>query len=208
MNTRISFTGGSPGGFVSTDAIIFNIALKFNKTGLVSLSPNNTAVYLHDGKGTTDEVSVRDIFINVLPREPNTDPVDDLSVIISNDTVPPEPFEIFLGQDDTVFDGKKFLSFNTIDKQSGISYYEVYEGNLPLVRSENTYILKEQRKPVEVIVIAYDDAGNSRKAVYSPAPDTTAYLNIAGLIGAVLLSIILFILIFRMVFKKKRKVIK
>jgi hypothetical protein len=204
-NTQISFTGGVPGGFVSKDAIIFNIALKFNKTGLVSLSPNNIKVYINDGKGTEDKVQGVDLLINALPRKPNTSPVDDLSALISSDKTAPEPFEIYLGQDSTVFDGKKFLSFNTVDKQSGISYYEVFEGNLPPVRSDNTYILREQKEPVEVTVIAYDGAGNTRKAMYSPAPDTTAYLNIAALIGAVLLSIILFILIFRMIFKKKRK---
>ena len=201
-NTRISFTGGSPGGFVSKDAIIFNLALKFNKAGLVSLSPDTIKVYLHDGKGTEDQVQVKDVLLNVLPKKPDTKPADDWNTILSNDTIAPEPFEIYVGQDNSVFDGKKFLSFNTTDGQSGISYYEVFEGDRPPIRSNNTYVLQEQNKPVKVTVIAYDSAGNTREAVYSITLDTVPSFSILILIGTVLLlSIVLFII----VYKKKRK---
>src|SRR3989344_8775839 len=46
-NTSISFAGGSPGGLNSKDAIIFNIVLKLQKVGQVTLTPNNFSVYLH-----------------------------------------------------------------------------------------------------------------------------------------------------------------
>ncbi len=174
-NTRVSFVGGSPGGLVSKDAIVFNVVLKLEKTGQIALSPNNIEVYLNDGKGTKDEVRVKDLIVDVLPKKSDSQSVDDWSTIISNDKTPPEPFEIYLGQEGSVFDGKKFLSFSTTDKRSGISYYEVREGNLPPVRSDNTYVLQEQNKPVRVTVIAYDSAGNARESVYSPAPYTVSY---------------------------------
>src|SRR3989344_3097152 len=53
-NTSISFTSGAPGGLNSRDAIIFNIVLKLQKTGQITLAPNNFSVYLHDGMGTKD----------------------------------------------------------------------------------------------------------------------------------------------------------
>src|SRR3989338_6680945 len=56
-NTSISFIGGSPGGLNSKDAIIFNIVLKLQEVGQITLAPNNFSVYLNDGKGTKDEVS-------------------------------------------------------------------------------------------------------------------------------------------------------
>jgi len=200
--THVSFAGGSPGGFVSEDAIIFNLVLKLNKTGQVALSPRNIGVYIHDGKGTKDEVRVKDLIINVLPKKLDAEVVDDWSSILLNDTIAPEPFEIYLGQDSSVFDGKKFLSFNTTDKQSGISHYEVIEGNLSPVRTNNTYVLQEQSKPVKITVIAYDSAGNARESVYSPAPYAIYYQIIIVLISGILF-IILLIFIFR--FIKMRK---
>ncbi len=181
----ISFAGGSPGGFNAGDATVFNIVLKLQQTGQLTLTPNNLSVYLHDGKGTKDEVSVRPLAIAVLPKESGARSVDDLNSLISSDTTPPEPFEIYMGQEESVFDGKKFLSFSTTDAQSGIAYYEVLEGTLPPVRSSDTYVLQEQDKPVNVTVIAYDSAGNARESVYGSAPRTTYYPAI--LIGIVLI---------------------
>lgn len=195
-NTRISFAGGSPGGFNSNNAIVFNIVLKLQETGQIALSPNNIAVYVHDGTGTKDEVRVRDLVIDVLPKKSDSQSVDDWNNLVSNDTTPPEPFEIYLGQEGSVFEGKKFLSFSTTDKQSGVAYYEVIEGDLPPVRSSGTYILQEQNKPVKVTVIAYDSAGNTRESVYiSASPNYVIYLVI----------IIFVLLIFVFVIYKKRK---
>src|SRR3989338_8944089 len=65
-NTSISFAGGTPGGFSSKDAIIFNIVLKLQKVGQITLTPNNFSVYLNDGNGTKDEISVKNLVIDVL----------------------------------------------------------------------------------------------------------------------------------------------
>lgn len=203
-NTRVSFAGGSPGGFTSDDAVIFNVVLKLLSTGPVALSPKNIAVYLHDGKGTEDEVRENDFLINVLPRVPGREAVDDWSVAVLNDTTPPEPFEVYGGQDDSVFDGRKFLSFNTTDTQSGISYYEVIEGDLPPVRSNETYILQEQDTPTTVVVRAYDSAGNMRESVYTPpATSTTSNLPVLIVVGIVVFIILLAILV--VIFRKLRK---
>ncbi len=193
-NTRITFAGGSPGGFVSSDAILFNVVLKLQTTGQIALSPSNIAVYLNDGKGTRDVVSVRDLIIDVLPQRSGAVAIDDWAQIVSDDTTAPQPFEIYAGQDDSVYDGKKFLSFSTTDAQSGISYYEVLEGDLPPTRSSDTYVLQEQSNPVKVTVIAYDAAGNARKSVYDPAPHALAYplvLVFVGILGFIMLLIVL-----------------
>ena len=198
-NTSISFAGGSPGGLNSKDAIIFNIVLKLQKVGQVTLTPNNFSVYLHDGKGTKDEVSVKNLVIDVVPKKLDSRPRDDWNNLTSNDKTPPEPFEIYLGQEGSVFDGKKFLSFSTTDKQSGIAYYEVIEGDLPPVRSSDTYILQEQNKSVKVTIIAYDSAGNARKSIYSSTPYNVFYPIIITII------IVIIILIFVFVIHKKRR---
>lgn len=202
-NTRISFAGGAPGGLVSKDAVLFNIVLKLETVGQVALSPTNIAAYLHDGSGTKDAVRTEDLLIDVLPKKPGVKAVDDWSTIVLGDTTPPEPFEVYLGQDTSVFDGKKFLSFSTTDAQSGISYYEVTEGDLPPTRSNETYVLQEQSKPVRAMVTAYDSAGNARESVYSSplAPASNATLWIV--LGSILLVALLFV-VYRKIRRAKK----
>jgi len=198
-NTSISFAGGIPLGLNSKDAIIFNIVLKLQEVGQITLTPNNFSVYLNDGKGTKDEVSVKNLVIDVLPKKLASQAVDDWNTITSNDTTPPEPFLIYLGQEGSVFDGKKFLSFSTTDTQSGIAYYEVIEGDLPPVRSNGTYILREQDKSVKVTIIAYDTSGNFKKEVYNPKYSYFNFKNIAIII-VIIFAIFLFV-----IYKKRKK---
>ena len=106
-------------------------------------------------------------------------------------------FDIYAGQEGSVYDGKKFLSFNTTNAQSGIAYYDVREGGLPPVRSHGTYILQEQHTPVHVTIIAYDSAGNARESIYSSMPYTVSY--------PIVIVIILMIMILVFVMYKKRK---
>lgn len=195
-NTNISFVGGSPLGLNSKDAIIFNIVLKLQEAGQITLTPNNFSVYLHDGKGTKDKVIVKNLVIDVLPKNPDSQSADDWSAITSSDKTPPEPFEIYLGQEGSVYDGKKFLSFDTTDTQSGVAYYEVMEGSLPPVRSHGTYILREQDKSVKVVVIAYDSALNARESLYSPTAYNVSYL--------IIIIFVLLILVF-VIYKKRKK---
>src|SRR3989344_6754050 len=198
-NRSIFFAGGSPGGLNSKDEIVFNIVLKLEEVGPITLTPNNISVYLNDGKGTKDTVSVKNLAIDVLPKKPDSQSVDDWDNLISNDKTPPEPFEIYLGQEGSVFEGKKFLSFSTTDKQSGIAYYEVIEGNLPPVQSSDTYILQEQNKSVKVTIIAYDSALNARESIYmySPTPDNVSYPII------IIIVFVLLILVF-VIYKRRR----
>ncbi len=200
-NTSISFAGGSPGGLNSKNAIVLNIVLKLQQEGLITLTPANFSVYLNDGKGTKDQVNIRDLTINVSPKPADLESVDSWQNLILGDKTPPEPFQIYFGQDGSVFDGRKFLSFTTTDKQSGMAYYEVIEGDLPPIRSNDTYVLKEQNKSVMVTVIAYDAAGNTRESVYQTpsAPNYVVYI----ISFAIILFIILLVFIFRKIRKNK-----
>ncbi|OGZ61127.1 MAG: hypothetical protein A2919_01210 [Candidatus Spechtbacteria bacterium RIFCSPLOWO2_01_FULL_43_12] len=83
---------------------------------------------------------------------------------IMKDNTPPEPFEPVLGQEEDVFDGKIFLSFTTEDKVSGVSYWEVYEGEDRYV-ARSPYILQNQDYEGDIKVVAVDKAGNKREAV-------------------------------------------
>lgn len=179
----ISFAGGIPGGLKREGATLFKIALNLNKTGQITLSPALISVYLNDGKGTRDITNIQNLTITVLPQVVGNKPINSLETLISEDKTPPLPFEIVAGQDGSVFEGKKFLSFSTVDEQSGTKYYEVREGDLPPTRSGGTYVLQNQDKPTRVTVIAVDGSGNARESIYNPK---SSYLNLVIIVTFVL----------------------
>ena len=194
----ISLVGGAPNGLKSQNAKLFTIALNLKKPGQIVLHPKNISVYLNDGQATRDSINVRDLSFDVLPAKEGTIPVDEWHALVTEDKTPPKPFKIVAGQDNSVFEGKKFLSFNTIDEQSGIKYYEVKEGDLSLTRSSGTYILQEQDKLNKIIVSAYDAAGNTRTEIYDP---NLSYANIV----VISIFVVLLLAILVMVILKKRK---
>jgi len=61
----ISFTGGQPGGFNSSNALLFRIVLTTKKTGEIVLIPKNINAYLNDGKGTQDAVTEKTLTIKI-----------------------------------------------------------------------------------------------------------------------------------------------
>lgn len=191
-NTSISFVGGSPGGLISKDATIFNIFLKLRETGQTTLSPNNIGVYLNDGKGTKDRVSVKDLTINVLPKKSDAQSVDDWSTIISNDKTAPESFEITLGKDPSIFDNQYFISFFTTDVGSGVAYYEVQEGEKDFVRAKSPYLLQDQSLKNLIKVKAIDKAGNGRIEELAPSAVTTPlYKNILFWVIIIIIVVII-----------------
>lgn len=167
-NGSISFVGGSPGGLLSEDAIVFNFVLKLQEAGQITLSPSDIGVYLNDGKGTKDNVSIEGLVIDVLPEKSGAPPVDDWTTIISLDKTAPEPFEIVLGKDPFIFDDQYFIGFFTTDAESGVAYYEVQEGEGDFIWAESPYVLQDQSLGNLVTIKAVDKAGNERTEEWMP----------------------------------------
>jgi hypothetical protein len=161
-SNKIYFVGGLPGGIKGNNLLLFKIIVKINEPGNFSISPENLKAYLNDGLATSRSIVKNVSTISI--SESRNSPQDKWKEIISNDNTAPENFEIKVIQDDNLFDGKKFLSFETTDKESGINYYEVKEGDAKAVRTGNTYILIDQKNKPDVIVTAYDKAGNFQVA--------------------------------------------
>lgn len=171
MNEKeIYFTGGVPEGVNDDNLLVFKIILNLDKPGDLSFKNLDLGVYLNDGKGTKIVPTIKDMSIEILPKPEGQESKREWPNVLAGDTNPPEPFEILLGQEGSVFDGRKFISFNTVDNESGISYYEVIENDLAPVRSGNTYALQEQNKESKIIVRAYDFAGNSMESIYKNVP--------------------------------------
>jgi len=89
------------------------------------------------------------------------------------DTTTPEAFQLKIGKDPSVFEGKYFLSFAAQDKMSGVDYYEVKEGKRDFKRTISPYLLEEQSLSKKITVQAYDKAGNYQTAEIKPPSKIT-----------------------------------
>ncbi len=184
----VSFVGGVPGGFSIEGATLFKMIIEARKEGTVIISPQNISVFANDGAGTKMPVTMKNLAIRVVPKNPNTPVQNDWAGIVAQDAVAPESFIIVLGQDNSLFQGKKFAFFSSVDNQSGIDYYEVSENGRPAVRSGSTYVLQDQSENVTLDVVAVDKAGNKKTASLRSGKDGIAWpfvivVVILGVIG-------------------------
>lgn len=165
----ISFVGGKPGGFNEDNLTLFNIIVEAKKEGKITIKSQNSLVFANDGKGTTVPSNLKGLEIKVYPKNELKDSINEWADIVSTDKINPENFTIEIGEDDSLFNGKRFAFFNAIDNQSGINYYEVSEDGRPFTRTDGgMYILQNQNKntiPI-LIVTAYDKAGNKTTSDY------------------------------------------
>ncbi len=177
----ISFSGGIPGGYCGKilgspgqgnllgKAIIKikNIGQK-SKIAEIKFS-DSSQILLNDGFGTPTKLTTKGAVFNILAEKPAV-PQNQWQQEIKNDTIAPEDFKIELGQDPSVFDGKYFITFSTVDKQTGLDHYEVAEGSLPWEKASSPYLLKNQGLTSIIKVKAVDKAGNEKITSFSPPP--------------------------------------
>jgi len=196
---KISFVGGIPGGVKGDRLLLFKVIVKTDKKGDLSLSSDGLVVYLNDGLGTSSVVSGGSNIISIKEKEVGSVSKNKWEETISNDKISPQAFNVSLFQDSSLYDGKKFISFESIDTESGISYYEVKEHNNPFVRSGTEYVLIYQDKPVDVVVVAYDKAGNFRISKLKES------INWIGVIVVIIIIILIYQVVKLVIKRRKRK---
>jgi hypothetical protein len=166
----VFFVGGIPGGFWGTKGLIAKLVFRAIKEGEGKIKfSNDSVVLLNDGLGTKTKVKTKDLNIKVLSGE--TGIARDLWQEEKDaDTIMPESFKPIISQDPNIFEGKYFLVFSTVDKQTGIDYYQVKEGEGEWVNAESPYLLKNQDQSSVIQVKAVDKAGNERIETISFIP--------------------------------------
>ncbi len=169
----ISFTGGIPGGYCGRlpgdpgesnllGKIIFKV--KNQKLGTAKVEfLDSSQVLLNDGFGTPAKLTLQGATFTILSGVSEF-PKEEWLQELKKDTVSPEPFEIEINQDPLIFEGKYFIIFSTNDKQTGIDYYEVKEGERDWKIAESPYLLEDQGLTSIIKVKAVDKAGNERIA--------------------------------------------
>ncbi|MFN3692826.1 MAG: hypothetical protein ACK4SL_01845 [Candidatus Paceibacteria bacterium] len=192
----ITFAGGIPNGYcgrVEGDPRLTNTLLQivFRAPGLtvggtdvpalgtVTFKPE-TRAFLNDGFGTEAQLQTLGAEL-ILNQVVGSTIVDDWRDVITADNIPPEEFSITLEKDEFAFDKKYYIVFNTTDKQSGISHYEVIEEPVEDTRlftfgaattvwteTRSPYVLNDQSLKSTIRVRAVDKAGNEYIATLAP----------------------------------------
>lgn len=149
----VRFVGGVPGGF-NQPGLLFRLRLTSTSAGQATLTWIGGAAYLNDGQGTAEGITSRPMTINLEAQSP-----EEMSVS-SPDQLPPVFDMLEIGQDPSVYEGKYFVSFHATDDISGVSRYEVKEGDQVTEVTDGVYIFKDQSRQTPLVITAYDQAGN------------------------------------------------
>jgi hypothetical protein len=109
----IHFSGIIPGGLYSNKSELFSLIFRAEKEGNTQISLNNVNLFLNDGQGSKISVKSSDIVIKIVK-----DGNDNSSLLVSKDTISPETFSIIRTRDQSIYNNKYFVVFNTQDKGS------------------------------------------------------------------------------------------
>lgn len=183
-NKTISFAGGIPNGYcgrVAGDPNLTNtlVEIFFRAPGLqigggeerfagtVQFTDTTTA-YLNDGQGTKANLRTFGTALT-LADSVGTSIIDPWSGDIQDDDILPEEFSASVEQ----INNDWYVVFNTTDKQTGISHYEVIEeskrqatlfgfgaANAPWEETKSPHRLTDQTRSSVIRVRAIDKAGN------------------------------------------------
>ncbi|MFA6338947.1 MAG: cohesin domain-containing protein [Candidatus Paceibacterota bacterium] len=192
----INFTGGTPGGFSGAAGPILSFNVLAKSVGTYTVSVKDLNILLNDGQGTEltgvkinpltltiekrKEVAAPAVTAPVVPStketsKPSVKPKTTLEKPITEtqpqDILPPDPIISSINREPTIENNKYFAVFFAVDKDSGVSYYEVKEQpllislftesfNTEWTRANTPYILKYQLWASNVRVRAFDQVGN------------------------------------------------
>lgn len=159
-----TFAGFTPGGFSGRNGKLFSIVFKAMSAGSVKISLTDVAVLRNDGVGTKEVTVAQPLSLVIAQKATGgfTEPAD---------TFPPEPFSVYLGEDTQLFNGEKYLVFTTVDKGSGMDFYEVAEKRFPFIplawqKTDSPYRMSNQYLTSDVYLKAVDRVGNERVIVF------------------------------------------
>lgn len=171
----VIFEGGTPGGYcgrIQGDPALSNVLgrVVFTVIGAgassASVKPTlDSALYLSDGLGTRAVVRTEGVSLTVLPESVGAE--NPWLTIVGDDDLPPESFTVVVESTDNVLRGNYYAVFSTVDKQSGMSHYEIFERDA-WRKVESPYELKDQSLAGGIQIKAIDKAGNERVGTFYP----------------------------------------
>jgi hypothetical protein len=185
--TSVDFEGLIPGGYVGEHGVVIRSLFKATRSGPASVVISSARALRNDGIGTEEPLVVKPLALLIGPTSIG-------GYVYGIDTTPPEPFSPARGNDPSLFGGHAYLVFNTVDKGSGISHYEIAEYRLPFLKhfadAQSPYELKHQSGTYTVVVKAFDNEGNARVEVFPRQRLLSPYEK--GLLAIMLIGIALY----------------
>ena len=161
---RIAFSGITPGGFSGSRETMLVFDFRAKAAGSGTISVDTLRALRNDGWGTELVMTTVPLALTVAPG------LSGETIALLPDNDPPEDFIPVIVSDPNAFDGKPVLIFETKDKGSGISRYEVREGKWGLfTQAESPYVIRHPSRKQELFVKAIDRQGNERIAILTPA---------------------------------------
>ncbi len=206
---KVSWSGGIPGGYCGRvlgdpgktnilGKVVFSVLNPKDSNSelpmLFSFS-SSTKVLLNDGFGSVAPLTVKSATITRTLRSNGVK--NEWLDIVRADSVPPDLFDVTLHHDPSTLEGKYFIIFSTVDKQSGVDHFEVMEDDparLGFTRGSNErasfkaavspYVLRDQSLKSRVTVRAIDNAGNIEESILPPSDGAFA-TNVANDTGSI-----------------------
>lgn len=182
----VRFAGGSTEGFAEK-GLLFRMRIFSKESDELTISWLSGGAYENNGEGTPVGISSRSLVLSLAKNEPNQ--INPASI----DSSPPYFDTILVSQDPDVYDGKYFVSFRAIDDVSGIARYEVIEDQVVTEIRDGVYVLRDQERKSKVVVVAYDQAGNSTSI---KVPTKYAGWYVVFVIGVVMAVMVLILYVF------------
>lgn len=202
---RIVFSGITPGGLSGQSVHIFSLVLKADKEGIEDINSEDVRVLLNDGLGSEDTTHIQTLRV-VVAGESQHRVVDDLE-----DTDPPGFFDIQIGSDVSLFEGKQFAAFHSIDKGVGIDRYEMKECHTRTFsyfrkwRSvESPVQLRDQSLSSFIWIRAIDKNGNERIVMKTPSNPLLKYADYIIWTIIILIAIVIIVRGKRWIKQKKQ----
>lgn len=169
----VSFVGGTPAGYQGWDGILGKIIFRAKgSAGLADIRfDDSSRALLNDGLGTQATLKVKNAKFTIL-REIGKESEDQWKSDIAQDNISPEPFDVEIRKEAGLYNGKYFITFSTVDKQTGVDHYEVIESRDGKVfenkDAKSPYLLENQKLDGTIRVRAVDKAGNEAVVKISP----------------------------------------
>ena len=200
----VTFSGGVPGGYcgrIPGDPALTNIIGKvvFTVTNTDAkradiVFSKGTELYLNDGRGTKITPGLHNLTATLVSA-PTLSENPWLSEV-NSDKTPPDSFDVVVESTRSVFGGKYYAVFSTVDKQSGLDHYEMVQ-NGTWQRASSPQLIDDQTLKSGVQVRAIDKAGNIRLGTYvegsAPPRASGGEDYVALIIILLLLAVALFV---------------
>ena len=206
-NGIFSFQGIVPGGYGdSKKGLLITLYFEGCKEGRAEIKiKDNSQILLNDGFGTKAKAYFSRAVINI--KSPEEESPKSKLPLKFTENIPPEPFNPAVSRADEIYGGNYFLIFSTQDKDSGIDYYEISEGEEPFRIAQSPYLLRNQKLDEKVRVRAVDKAGNKRIEIVPAKQIKKAEKKItkSNLVLPALLLLALLVVFVKYLYNKIRK---